>query len=79
MDKKPKVVRPITKRVTVRDEVRKQCLAVEALIALSPQMTLEQFDRALNDIMWSIRHVGFCIIKSRERRVVPGSVTSEEK
>ena len=79
MDKKPKVVRPISKRVTVGDEVRKQCLAVEALIALSPQMTIQQFDRALNDIMWRIRHVGFCIIKNQERRVVPGSVTSEEK
>ena len=79
MDKKPRVERSITKRVTVRDEVRKQCLAIEALIALSPQMTIQQFDRALNGIMWNIRNVGFCIIKNQERRVVPGSVNSEEK
>ena len=78
MDKKPRVVRPISKRVTVGEEVRKQCLAIEALIALSPQMTIEQFDRVLNGIMWNIRHVGFCVIKNRERRVIPGSVVGKD-
>ena len=86
MDKKPS--KPVARRMTAANEIRKQLLNIEALLYFCPRMAKTErsemlFNTQLSYAMMKLRRLGLMMIRKKpvsreEQRVVVSSVNGDK-